>query len=289
MTVTIDSAKDGLRLGKKPALQFYSEVGVKFEQHANLKRLLPLAPSTVAFGSGVPYRMYLNDAEPDCTCAGVGHLIQQQTFRVHKKDPAEPYVEPADPDVEAFFTLTGRRQGLSNNDGRWMAGNGAGVLDVWKSDGINTPAGVDKIVGYAAVAPASFDAMHVATWLYGGMTIGIALPTAAYYQLRWYEDHGKTPVWSVSTTLPDGTKNPGSWAAGSWGGHEISLQASYTSNRRVGGVTWARRILLTLPFLQRYQDEGYVVLSQDWLDSRGGAPNGANEQDLIDDMRSRGG
>ncbi len=94
-----------------------------------------------------------------------------------------------------------------------------------------------------------------AAWLFGGLYIGVQLPLTARTQ----------DVWDWTGSLR------GAGAAGLVGrarGRRRALRRGQTHGRHVGppeGVTWS--------FWDRYCDEAYCIISDDFLE-RGQAPNG---------------
>lgn len=132
------------QLGKKPPRQYLHEIGAQISTFiTDLDLLTQTTPATWAWGSRIKYTMMLNDHEPDCTIATCGHAEQTWSTRTATPDTGDTYAAetPSDAIIEEFFTFTGQQQGLSNDNGRYMAGGGsaaggAGVLDLWKSRGM---------------------------------------------------------------------------------------------------------------------------------------------------------
>jgi hypothetical protein len=73
------------------------------------------------------------------------------------------------------------------------------------------------------------------------------------------------PVWDWTGSL-SGDARPGSW-----GGHAVDV-VRYDRNA-LTVVTWGRLQQLTWSFWERYCDEAYCILSDDFL-QKGNAPNG---------------
>lgn len=244
-------------LGKLPPKQYYQQVGVKLKDFASPKALAS-APPLWAYGSHIYYTMMLNDQLGDCTCASAGHGEHTWSTRTKHKEV------PSDQIILEMYSRTGARQGLSNDDGRWMAGNGVGVLDIWKNEGMMQADGsLEKIDGYAAVDYTNKSEVTAAGYWFGGLSIGIALPEAAAYQWVEAQQRGVRTIWSTSRRLHDGSTNPGSWTPGTWGGHEIWV----TSINKIGpvAVSWAQRVQMTWAWWMQYLDEAYAILSPDWI------------------------
>ena len=100
-----------------------------------------------------------------------------------------------------------------------------------------------------------YSLVRTATWLFGGLYIGIQLPLTAQTQETW--------DWTRSLA---GRARPGSW-----GGHAVNV-VGYDA-RGLTVVTWDQVKRLTWSFWDRYVDECYCILSKDFLE-RGQAPNG---------------
>jgi hypothetical protein len=99
-----------------------------------------------------------------------------------------------------------------------------------------------------------------AIYLFGNVYLGLALPMTAADQIR----AGKR--WTVVSTS-------GSGKPGSWGGHAINL--AYYNSQTWGSLTWSQKQGMSRAFLKDYADEGYVVLTPEWINSATKkAPNG---------------
>ena len=99
----------------------------------------------------------------------------------------------------------------------------------------------------------------------GGLYIGLALPLSAQREQTW--------DWNGSLTGDD--------RPGSWGGHAVDV-VRYSAGS-LTAVTWGRLQDLTWPFWDRYVDEAYCILSNDFLSSKR-APNGFDLDALKADL-----
>jgi len=97
--------------------------------------------------------------------------------------------------------------------------------------------------------------VETAAWLFGGLYIGLQMPLTAQAQKVW--------DWTGSLAGPA--------RPGSWGGHAVDV-VRYDKNG-LTVVTWGRLQELTWQFWDRYCDEAYCMLSDDFLE-KGNAPNG---------------
>jgi hypothetical protein len=190
-----------------------------------------------------------NDVIGDCTVASAGHLIMNWT--AHTK--AE--VVPSDAEIEAAYaTITGYDPLTGKND------NGAYELDVlnyWRKDGI---AG-RKIDAYAALDVKNLTQVKQGIFLFGGVYMGLVLPRSAQTQ----------EVWDVVGS--DG---------GSWGGHAVPVLGY--GRHGFACITWGRIKYLSNAFWLKYVEECYAVLSPDWVNRDGIAPNHVDLASLQSDL-----
>jgi hypothetical protein len=100
-------------------------------------------------------------------------------------------------------------------------------------------------------------------YLFGGVYIGLALPLSAQNQ----------SIWSV-TRGPDAQP-------GSWGGHAVPVVAWDAHYLTV--VTWGELKKMSWSFLNKYCDESYAILSQDFINN-GSAPNAIDWASLQSDL-----
>jgi hypothetical protein len=164
---------------------------------------------------------------------------------------------PADADIiTAYSAVSGYDPQTGAND------NGAVEIDVlnyWRNTGIANR----KIWAYASLEPRNHTHVKAGVYLFGGVYIGLALPLSAQNQ----------SIWSV-TRGPDAQP-------GSWGGHAVPV-VSYTAHT-LTVVTWGQLQELTWEFLNKYCDESYAILSQDFINN-GKAPNAIDWASLQSDL-----
>jgi uncharacterized membrane protein YgcG len=163
--------------------------------------------------------------------------------------------------IAAYTAITGYDPTTGAND------NGANELDVlkyWRTTGI---AG-HTIGAFAEVNPASHQEVEQAVYLFGGIYLGLNMPKTAQAQTSANEP------WDVGTG-PDAEP-------GSWGGHAVPLLAYDQDSLTV--VTWGALQKMTWSFLDKYCEEAYALISQDWLSAAGNSPAGLNLQQLTSDL-----
>ncbi len=83
--------------------------------------------------------------------------------------------------------------------------------------------------------------------------------------------------WSVPPGGPTGDGQPGSW-----GGHAVPVVA-YDA-RTLTVVTWGALQAMTWSFWDAYCDEGYAIISNDYLNGQEQAPQGFSLQQLQADL-----
>lgn len=194
----------------------------------------------------ITWPMYGNDQWGDCTCAEIGHQVNQLTFYGSGTE-----VQPTDADVLGVYSaVTGFNPKKPSTD------QGAYIQDVlayWRRTGI---AG-HKIVAYGSVDVGNLVEVKQAIALFGSINIGINFPDSAMDQFNAGE------VWDVVK------------GARVEGGH--CVMAGAYGNGRIGVVTWGAETEMTEAFWKKYVDEAWVVLDEDGLTRAGayfaGAPS----------------
>jgi hypothetical protein len=178
--------------------------------------------------------LYANDRVADCTVAAAAHMIVG--WRALEKTQKPP---PTDDEVVALYR---RLAGENDEEGA----TALDALNLWRTVGLSG----DTVVGYAAISPASVPMVRTVVWQFGGLYLGLALPSSA--QTQWESGD----PW----TLVNGPRGE----RGSWGGHAVNV-VGYDP----GGlclVSWGRLQRMSWEFLAAYGDEAFAVLDTDeWL------------------------
>lgn len=223
---------------------------------------LPTAPASFDLTTkvGASWGMMDNDQIGDCTCAAAGHLIMEWTANAGKK-----MVTPSDKQiVAAYSAITGYNPVTGAND------NGANEIDVlnyWRQTGIAS----HKIGAYMALEPSNHNHIMDSVYIFEGCYIGLQLPVSAQAQTQNHQP------WSVPPGGPVGNGKPGSW-----GGHAVPVVA-YDA-RGVTVVTWGALQVMTWSFWDTYCDEGYAILSNDYLTGKKQTPQGFGLKQLQEDL-----
>jgi len=247
-------AGKAIKLGKKTKKD--DPRNLKLAEYVDRNLLLPARPTRSFYGYKVDtWPMYANDRLGDCTCATLGHM--EQCF--------SSFTVPETPSVDAVLEMywgTG-----SEDDGRYSID----VLNRWRNTGFEQQiGGREKILAYAELDVLDIELVKTASWLFGGLYIGIGLPITAQQDT----DEGR---WVYHADAPSKER-----AFGSWGGHAVNVVA--WSDYNLWLITWGQKIKMSWAFWKHYVDEAYAVVSPDWFNKTGLSPSGFNMQALLNDV-----
>jgi hypothetical protein len=212
---------------------------------------LPTPPTSVDWTAKVtcPWTMMGNDQYGDCTCAGAGHLIMDWTANA-----ATCFTPTDDQILTAYNAVDG---------GADRGANMTDVLNYWRQTGI----GGHTITAYAQVDMTNLNEIRQTIDLFGGCYIGVALPD--------FITQSPDPLAVSWVAQADSPPNPDS-------GHCIPLVGYDTTGVTV--ITWGAAIHASWDFITTYSDEGFAVLSNDWIEASGGSPNGFDLASLQADL-----
>lgn len=242
---------NNLKLGKAPAK--HDTRTLKLDNYTS--HLAPAPTSCNLTGKMQDIGMMLNDKIGDCTCATVGHIIQQWTAEANKQCLL------SDDDILSLYEKVGGYvPGDDNTD------NGAVVLDVlnyWRQNGLKG----HKLQAYATIKPSRIQEIKDAVYYFGSAYVGVQLPLSAQDQ----------DIWDVSNG-PEGEP-------GSWGGHAIPIVAY--DDTHLYCITWGAIKKMTYFFFAKYCDEAYALLSADWIcDATHRCPSGFDLSSLQCDLHA---
>jgi hypothetical protein len=205
---------------------------------------LPDPPEEVSNSRGLSgWGMMLNDELGCCTISACGHAIQAWVLsHVRPGIPARPLLYSNETILRYYRAWDGYDPADPNTD---QGGVALDVLRQWRKEGL---AG-RRIVAFVKINP--WDALDVrrAIDLFGGLYIGLALPLSAREQEVWTPIPGREGQWN------------------SWGGHAVFLP-DY-NRQQLTCLTWGEPQRMSWDFFQRYCDEAYAVLSEDWHSPEG--------------------
>ena len=201
------------------------------------------------------FSMLANDRAGDCTAVGCLNLL-----RTWYANNGFDY-EPTDNDALSLYSATSDYPKEDNGAVE------ATVLKYWSQHGIQTPFGTDRIA-YAALNHLDLNELKLSIQLFGGCYLGVALPLTAQTQ---------DEIWDVVPEASDEIAAPGTW-----GGHCV-VALAYDPDYVIV-ATWGKLLKVTPAFLQKYLDESWSVISNDWLANSGISPSGLNMAGLRADL-----
>lgn len=215
-------------------------------------------PPEVSWVTKVPsWPMMLNDSLGDCVPAAAGHSIEQWTTY-----GGSPFT-PADPAIlKAYEDVGGYKPGDPSTD------NGCDMLTMlnyWRQTGV----GGHKIFAFVQVNLKNLSEVREAVYSFGNLYWGVQLPASAQGADSW--------------TVPDGGTASTNGSPGSWGGHCVPIVA--VSPETLTCVTWGQTLKMSHGFFSDYGDEGYAVLSLDWIEKNGLSPGQFNLKQLETDLK----
>ena len=226
---------------------------------------LPAPPASVDWQDKVPptsWGMDGNDVVGDCTIAAAAHMIEAWTFNA---EPTTPVVLSTQDVEQDYFALTG---GLD------IGLDLLTVLNQWRKAGLAYNAGkADLIQAYAALQPGDKTQAQQAIALFCGGYIGLELPN--------FVVDSPDPLTIPWVVPPGGPVGPLA-APNPANGHAVPLVGYDADNVYI--VTWGAVIPMSWGFYTAYSDEGYAVLSPDWIETSGESPAGFDMTQLEQDL-----
>jgi len=248
------------KLGRKPARHILSTPSLgDFLDKATSWPAVAAQGWEYAVPSG-GYQMLGNDQYGDCAEAGAIHLIQTQTANTGK-----PLVGTTEQTLALYTALTG----FDPNDPSTDQGTDLlTLLQYWKSTGINvTDANgkpyIHKILGWASLDLTSTAQIRYASYTFGGTYLGINCPQSAI-------DDTSNWLYNPSSPNAGGHCIPGA-GQGAAGGHIVS---------------WGLSIPFDWQFMLNYLEEGYIIVSNEWLEANGKSPSGLDLNGLLAAMKA---
>lgn len=210
---------------------------------------LPPAPPTFQVAHTLnAFPVFANDAYGDCTCAAQGHRVV-----ITERSSGQHEIALTDDDVlAAYSAVTGFKRDDPSTD------NGAYCLDVLNymrrtGMGRERDGSRHTIAAFAQVKLRDHDQVRRALHSFGGLYVGAGLPLSAQ------DEVGGT--WARITDEP-----------GSWGGHAMYVRGYARSGPIF--VTWGKPQAATWKWWDRYVDEAYAIVSEDYLRASGRTPQG---------------
>ena len=216
-------------------------------------------PAKVFYEYKIPasaWGMMENATVGDCEFARMGHMLMNFTAHTGKM------VVPTDAQIiAAYSAVTGYDPSQTQPDGSNPTDNGAAtpdVLNYWQNVGI---AG-HKIAGWAQV-DSTQEAIQQAIWLFGGAAIDISI-----YQSMMDQTQADEP-WDDPT-------------GALLGYHAVPAEGFGKDGLTV--ITWGALQQMGWPTCLKVLEGCYIVITQDWIEQNGKAPNGFDLATLQSDL-----
>ena len=232
---------------------------VRFAAHFNGRMAAVLPPDSVDYaakGMESIKQMLGNDRAGDCVIASKLHAIGIWSGN----DTGNPVLSSTQEALNQYRSICG------------PGDNGCVISDVedhFRDSGLIAGGKTHKIDGYVHVDNTNKLEVKTATYLFGGLTLGIDLPQG------WYDS---ADVWD--------THNGNTQTIG---GHDVRVIDYGPSGVRV--ATWAgiRTITWDAFMMKRWITECYAELGQDWYGDDQLAPSGVDKVTLSADLQLLGG
>lgn len=199
--------------------------------------------------------MFDNDRIGNCTCASKAHIIMAVT--ANQGSLFTPTVEQVD---ALYSAVTGYDPSQTQENGYNPTDNGAVMTDVYDYIYKNGFAG-RKLLGWVKIDHTNRIHFEQCVELFGACDTGVQLPNSAMQQFNADQN------WDI--VADDG---------GIDGGHCVP----YLGYGSLGEtcITWAHRQPCGIPWFQKYCDEAYGLIWEDWFDTTDVAPNHFKKDEL---------
>jgi len=239
-----------MKLGKLPKEEDRYGRNLKLDKYLDRDKV-PRLPLSQAWSKRVgSWGTFLNDELKCCLVSMGGHAIQTWTA-----NNARP-VRVSDADIEkAYSAISGYVPGRPETD------QGATMLAMmkhWRTYGV----GDHKILAFLEFNPRDHFSLMWSIRVAGGACLGLMLPRSAEGESFWHSTSDRP---------------------GSWGGHGFWMP-DYDLHRRKG-PTWGYLKGMSPEFVDRYSDEGYVPISEEWTGDDLVAPNGLRLDEVLADLK----
>jgi hypothetical protein len=220
---------------------------------------LPAPPTECRYDRAVAnWPMYGNDTLGDCTIAAAGHLIESWSASA-----GAPVVPTESAIVSAYSAVSGYDPATGAND------NGAaeqGVLAYWQSTGICG----NHLAAWAPIAPGDLARLRQATWLFGGVYLGIEVRSSTERQFEAGQP------WDYV----------GPWFNPVVGFHAVPILGYDAQYFYV--CTWGAIQPVTPAFIEHQADEAYALVDSAFVGASGASASGFNMAQLRTDLQATG-
>lgn len=256
-----------------------SKPRLRFSAFARVPLIQP--PDSVDWvPAGIDWQMYGNDAYGDCEFAEEAHQIHARSLLAGHE------VVPSTADVlQQYADVTGFRTDDPDTDQGVVLQD---ALNAWRKVGF--PVTVDgkvqrrKILAFAEVDHRNPDELLAALYLFGALSLGFQIPAFAMDQ----HEHGEAwdvPPAGADTRILGGHAVNGQKASRPAGSFLVGAKRT-ASGLRLWVVTWAGLQEVTWAFFQRYCDEAWGTITEDWFGPDGRTPAGIDRGTLGEQFRA---
>jgi hypothetical protein len=220
-----------------------------------MKALSVTFPPVHAWERNIAWGVLANDTIGDCTIAAALHLIMGWQAVANAGTPIQFTDQDA---ISLYSTITGYNPADPSTD---QGAAETDVLNYWKTTGMNG----HKIAGYTSLDVSNIEMIKAAVFLFGGVYLGFQVPN---YIMSVAPGGSWSQTPGADTTIV--------------GGHAI-----YICGYGADGVTivsWGQTFTFDWDFWTAYVDEGYALVSTDWVKKSGKAPSGLDLSALLADL-----
>lgn len=237
------------KLGRKAIIK--DSRTLKLEKY--LTSILPTAPLTRLWSKNVSnWGVMLNNTLGCCTISGIGHAVQTWTLNVSTE-----ITVPDSIILQYYENWDGYINGDPSTD---QGGIELNVLKSFKKNGFDG----HKIEAFASVNPQNITEVKQAINLFGGLYIGMDVPN--------YIMNGIPSIWDINQTADNSID----------GGHAVYV-VGYDQTY-ITFISWGSLYKMTIPYWQKFVDESYCIISDDWFNKSGVDPTGLNILQLKSDL-----
>jgi hypothetical protein len=206
-----------------------------------------------------------NDTLGDCTCAAFYHALQVWTYNAEKRIETEPDIDV----VDLYEQACGYNP---SQGGEGPGGNEQHVLTYVLNKG--APVGPNgsrrqKLSGFVEVDVKNINYIKSVIQDCGVAYIGFNVP-------QYIVPPGQAPpaVWDLDPSADNRIV----------GGHAVVLAGYNSTGARV--ISWGQYYTMTWAFFERFVDEAYALIDEDWVNSTGKTPAGLSMQQLTQAMQA---
>lgn len=216
----------------------------------------PVPPAGWEFSvPGTALNILGNDQWGDCAEAGYLGLLQAQSYAAGRS------LVPTTEDALALYSAVTGFDPKAGPPGSNPTDQGTALTDLLtyaQKTGVTVGGQVHKLVASASVDISSIAQMRYAAYTFGGLYLGMNCPEAC---------EQNTANWNFASGLPIA------------GGHCIDILGEGGAGAKFR--SWGLFIPGTWSFTLSYLDEGYVLITEDWLNAQAVSPTGLDLNGLL--------